>query len=359
MKLTNINFTEEQYKIKGLSFLNQIKKKKINNIIKKINKPKISVIIPIYNCQNTIELTLKSIYFQSLKEIEIILVNDQSLDNSFYIIKEFQNFDKRINIINNHKNMGTLYSRCIGALNAKGEYIIALDNDDLFLFKEILEILYSITKINHFDIAEAKSFNIPNYNPFFEEIRSGDFTYHKNNLILHQPELGIFPISRNNKFQLTDHFVWGKCIRTYIYKNAINKLGKNRYTTYNCWTEDITVVFIIFNLAKSFIFLSLFAIFRLKDKSTTTHKLNKLHKLLSVIFYLGVLVDFSKKDYISRRYIAEYALRFPLDKINHLDIKDRQIFKSIIKNLFLSKYISNDYKQKLINLFNDIIIYQK
>ena len=100
------------------------------------------MIIPIYNCEKTIDLSIKSINFQNLNELEIILVNDFSQDSSSKIIQEFQNYEGRIRIINNKKNMGTFYSRNIGALNAKGEYIIGLDNDDIFLCENILKTIY-------------------------------------------------------------------------------------------------------------------------------------------------------------------------------------------------------------------------
>ena len=75
VKLINVNYTKRQYKIMGIEYLNKLKRSKINNTRKKVNNPKISVIIPIYNCQNTIELSLKSIHFQNINDIEIILVN--------------------------------------------------------------------------------------------------------------------------------------------------------------------------------------------------------------------------------------------------------------------------------------------
>lgn len=334
-----------------MNYLNEIKQNKINNLTKKINindHPKISVIIPIYNCENTIELTLKSVQFQNLNEIEIILINDYSLDNSSKIIEEIKNFDQRINIINNLRNMGTLYSRCIGALNAKGEYIIGLDNDDLFLYEEILETLYLNAIVNDFDIIEMKSFNIPNYNPRIEDITNGDFIYHPDNLIVHQPELGRFSISNNNKVKFTDHYAWGKLIRTNIYKNAIYKLGKKRYSQYNCWTEDITIVFVLFNTANSFIFLNIFGIFHIISSTTTTFKLSNEHKLISHIFYLGIIFDFSKKDFITKNYVAQYALSFNINEIENLDKDNKMFFKSIVKNIINCNYVSKENKEKLI-----------
>ena len=239
--------------------------------------------IPIYNCEKTIELSIKSIHFQNLNELEIILVNDFSQDNSSKKIQEFQNYDGRIRIINNKKNMGTFYSRNIGALNAKGEYIIGLDNDDIFLCEDILKTIYYNAINNNFDIVEIKSFNIPNYSPVYNQIKDGYFINHKNNLVLHQPDLGIFSISFKNKLKFEDHFIWGKLIKSNIYKKAVNDLGYKRYSVYNCWTEDMSIVFVIFNEAKSFIFLNLFGILHLISKNTTTYRLSKNQKFISFI----------------------------------------------------------------------------
>ena len=355
-KLINKNFTKKQYIEKGLSYFNEIKKKKLNNITKQINKvPKVSVIIPIYNSEKTIELSVKSVHFQNINDIEIILINDFSTDNSSKIIEELNNFDQRILIINNKKNMGTLYSRCIGALNARGEYIIGLDNDDFFLYEETLETVYLNAKVNNFDIVEIKSLNIFGLNPSYGGIWDGDFTNLPNNLILNQPELGRFSISNNDQLNLRDHFAWGKCINSDIYKKAVNKLGQQRYSIYNCWTEDISIVFILFNTAKSFIFLNIYGIFRFKYSTQTTYKLSNKHKLLSDIFFLEILFDFSYDDSITKKYVAQYALTFPSESINKLDINNKSNLKSMIKKIIECKYISLQYKQKILNKFNNTI----
>ena len=355
VKLINVNYTKREYKIMGIEYFNKLKRSKINNTRKKINNPKISVIIPIYNCEKTIELSLKSIHFQNINDIEIILVNDLSPDNSSKIIEEFQNIDKRIVIINNKKNMGTLYSRSIGALKSKGEYLIGLDNDDFFSYEEMLETSYLNAKTNDFDIVEIKSFNIPNYDPRYREIRNGNYIYHPDNLILHQPELGLFSITSNKNLSFTDHFAWGKLIKSTVYKNALNRMGKDRYSTYNCWTEDMSIVFVLFNTAKSYIFLNLFGIFRLKAETTTTHKLDNTHKFLSYIFYLNILFDFSKNDSEAKSYVVQYALGFSLRRINNLEIKSKKYFNSILKKMLECPFISRDYKNKIKEKFQTIL----
>ena len=121
----NENFTEAIRA--GQIFIN----KSLNNIITKYDEkfhllinPKISVVIPLYNQEKNIGRTINTIKNQNMKNIEIIIVNDKSLDNSLKVIKIYQKYDKRIKVINNKNNMGILYSRCIGALSARGKYII-------------------------------------------------------------------------------------------------------------------------------------------------------------------------------------------------------------------------------------------
>ena len=70
---------------------------------------------------------------QSLKEIEIIFIDDASEDNSFSIIKELMKKDKRIVCLKNIKNRGQFYSRNKGILFSRGEYVLIIDPDDLLL----------------------------------------------------------------------------------------------------------------------------------------------------------------------------------------------------------------------------------
>ena len=90
---------------------------------------KISVIVPIYNAEHSIKTCLESIFKQTLKDIEIICVNEGSLDNSLQILKESAEKDSRIKIFNK-ENSGVGDSRNLGLDNATGEYIAFHDSDD-------------------------------------------------------------------------------------------------------------------------------------------------------------------------------------------------------------------------------------
>ncbi|MBA7934695.1 glycosyltransferase family 2 protein [Klebsiella sp. RHBSTW-00215] len=90
----------------------------------------VSVVIPVHNAAEYIVETLDTILSQSLKEIEIIIVNDNSSDDTLDIIKYIADTDPRVQIINNLSNIGGGASRNRGLKLATGEYIIFLDDDD-------------------------------------------------------------------------------------------------------------------------------------------------------------------------------------------------------------------------------------
>ena len=103
-------------------------------------KVKVSILIPVFNCEKYIEKCILSALSQTLKEIEVIVINDGSFDNSLDIINKFVS-DSRIRIINKD-NSGYGASLNIGIKEAKGEYISILEADD-FLENNFLEELYS------------------------------------------------------------------------------------------------------------------------------------------------------------------------------------------------------------------------
>ena len=90
---------------------------------------KLSVIIPVYNVENYLRECLDSITNQTVKDIEIICIDDGSTDNSPNILKEYQKKDSRIKIITK-KNGGQASARNLGIKEAQGEYIAFIDASD-------------------------------------------------------------------------------------------------------------------------------------------------------------------------------------------------------------------------------------
>lgn len=95
--------------------------------------PIISVIMPVYNAENYIRETIESIINQSYKDFELLILNDNSSDNSLGIIKQFQEKDSRIIVINKEKNVGPANLRNEGFRLSKGKFIALMDADDIAL----------------------------------------------------------------------------------------------------------------------------------------------------------------------------------------------------------------------------------
>ena len=111
-------------------------------------KPKISLIMPVYNGEKYIHYSLRSVQNQKLKDIEIILIDDCSTDNTLTKIEKYKKEDNRIKLIKNNKRRKILYSKSIASLNANGKYIIELDQDDIFIRNDVFDILYSEAEAN-------------------------------------------------------------------------------------------------------------------------------------------------------------------------------------------------------------------
>ena len=114
---------------------------------------KVSVIMPVFNCEKYLRACLESLLGQTLKEIEIICVNDGSQDNSLKILQEYAQNDSRIKIIDQH-NQGVSIARNNAIKLAKGEFIGFVDADDL-IDLDYFEKLYNAAVKNDCDIAAA------------------------------------------------------------------------------------------------------------------------------------------------------------------------------------------------------------
>ena len=128
--------------------------------------PKVSVIIPVYNTEQYLRECLDSVVNQTLKDIEIICVNDGSTDNSGRILEEYAEKDSRIVLINNIKNSGAPGTvKNIGISKAKGEYLSFVDSDDK-INKSYLFDLYKTaykTKADIIMTCNIQKFNNENF----------------------------------------------------------------------------------------------------------------------------------------------------------------------------------------------------
>lgn len=119
---------------------------------------KISIIVPVYNVEKYLKKCIESILLQTLKDIEIILVDDGSTDDSGRICDEFANMDSRIKVLHK-KNGGLSDARNVGINHAEGEYLGFIDSDD-YIDNDMYEFLYSNAKKYDADMSTCGIYNV-------------------------------------------------------------------------------------------------------------------------------------------------------------------------------------------------------
>ena len=135
--------------------------------------PKVSIIVALYNKQKDIKKCLQSLLKQTLEDIEIIVVNDCSTDNSLEVVRKIK--DKRIKVINNRKNKGIGKTRNIGIAHAKGEYIGFVDADD-YVEKKMYEAYYNFVTKNNLDLLTSDYYKIINSKKNYFKVDNFEFT---------------------------------------------------------------------------------------------------------------------------------------------------------------------------------------
>lgn len=179
---------------------------------------KLSVVVPFYNTEEYFEKCLNSLVGQTLEDIEIILVNDGSTDNSARIAREFQQKDSRIKIIEQeNKKQGA--ARNVGMNAATGEYIGFVDSDD-WVDIDYFEKLYNAAKKYDSDIALATNVRIGNGRT-------------KKRLNIQEE---IFKTSLEDKFKICNHFK-NECPTNKIYRTEMLR-ENNVYWPENVYCED-------------------------------------------------------------------------------------------------------------------------
>ena len=118
-----------------------------------MNNPLVSIIVPVYNVQNSVARCLESICAQTWKDIEVILVNDGSRDESFSICEQFREKDPRIVLVDK-SNSGVSETRNCGMSLARGKYVQFVDSDD-YIEPDFTERLVTAAETNNADLVIA------------------------------------------------------------------------------------------------------------------------------------------------------------------------------------------------------------
>ena len=354
--------------IKYNNYIKDCKKLKRFNITKiLVNKtPYISICIPVLNMEKYLERALLSIINQSFQDFEIVIVNDNSTDNSLKIINKFQSEDKRIRLINHSQNLGVYSSRVDAILNAKGKYIIVMDPDDMLLNPNLFELLYKSNLKNNFDIIE---FSVKYqdegkhyiYEPIPHELNH-NHDFGKN--IIYQPELSniIFLIPKtNNITSIICRTIWNKLIRKNTLLKTINYLYEDFNNKYLIAADDTPINILNFQNANNYTNLkSPGYLYTLRLNSMSRGNNGIKHDIIISINYLLYYKLFYrylqhfKKDLNYLFYDMKMFYYYLLTIKNYKNNQYLPKFNSFLCEIIKHENITIEFKEFLINILLDL-----
>ena len=244
--INNHKFNEKRddlHKIQKYILFN-LKEKLINSsyIFPKVINPKISIIISVYNGEGYLKTAVRSIQNQDFKDIEIIIIDDFSTDNSIKIIRELMKEDPRIVFLSNKENKGALYTKTKGVLQAKGKYVMTLDVDDLYASEDAFSTLYYEAEKYDLDIVGFGSI-INNKNILNKKIIK--YNYFENPIIF-QPDIRerMYIKNKNGEITRLNSVIWCFFYKTELFINIIKKI-ENKFLNRIMNVHDDMILFFL------------------------------------------------------------------------------------------------------------------
>lgn len=299
-----------------------------------MSKPKISIIIPVYNVEKYLRECLDSCINQTLEDIEIICVDDASPDNSIKILEEYQQNDSRIGIIRHEKNRNLGGARNTGLENATGEYVWFVDSDD-YIDTKACQILYDAIK--EFDV-DMLCFSAMQFN---ETKDNRTFSYHRYfqgvivNKIYH---------SKTN---------WIECnfsnlnVSACMYLTKRNVIQNFRFREH-VWHEDTDFTPILLFSVDSFCYIPYTAYFRRINPESITQTTMSQKRLEDLIKALESLDSFIKINKIKKGHFLScysgWLVQYIVDVCKSNPAIDLKNFEEILK--LKDKYCLSKYSLK-------------
>jgi len=319
--------------------------------------PKISIIISTFNGQIYLKPAVRSIQNQDFLNIEIIIVDDGSMDNSIEVVKELMKEDRRIKLLSNIINRGTLYTKTRGVLNAKGKYVMTLDQDNLYATKYVFNKLYIEAEQYNLDLL---GFSTIGTGMKIKNITKSNSINYFETKVIKKPYIKKRFLGFNKSIE-SGTFLCLYFIKTYLFLNVIEQLG-GEFINRNIDAHDDTILmFMLSRKAQSLKHLKkIYYIYlewpeeyskSLKFQRTIKYRERERKNCYSYLTFIEILIIFTGE---SDKFIAEKCLFMWFLNVkkcrNNTDIKDEAIR---ICNLFLNnEYISSNTKKKIYFYLN-------
>jgi glycosyltransferase involved in cell wall biosynthesis len=329
---------------------------------KKYNKednPIISVIVIVYNQKYCIHNAIRSIQNQSIKNLEIIIIDDCSSDNSNEIIKKYQEEDNRIILIKHEVNQGKIKSKSDGVRIASGKYITVLDGDDGLIHKDILNHSLYIANLGNLDVVE---FKIMAFNGRSRKQLLNKYTM-ENNDILYQPKLRtkFFFFNNDPRYRaFQNRNICGKIIRNKIFKKVLNRIGTKYTEDYILFYEDTIMAFTLFQIANSYYYMKEEGYYYSKEDKGSKLLLSTINnfipnvnetiiKGIDPIKYLQFLVEKTRNNKIERQLIYHeiISINYVWNFYKYINHHFKMLF-DILDKMIINRFLLKDQKQRLI-----------
>ena len=330
-----------------------------NKIYYPSDNPKISIVISVYNGEPYLKTSILSVQNQDFKDIEIVIVDDCSQDNSVKLIKEIMKTEPRIVLFENKENKGALYTKAIGILHSKGKYLMTLDEDDIYVQKDAFSILYAEAERNDLDmlgfIAVHSGTPITRNRP----------SYYGKYRIITQPELSnlmysIYPYGRVVQFGGN---LWNLFIRTDLCKKAVLKIDEKNLNVKMNRHDDLIIFFLMTRIGRNIkyinrLFYVLYHSWNKNDK--IEFRMNKKfsnefnNRCFAFLNYLEILFK-NTQNTIEDKKIAFYELEhLILDNKCRNNKNITQKATEICKLYLDNEYVSKEGKNKIQRFINSI-----
>jgi len=319
-----------------------------------VENPKISFISSVYNKEKYLDLLIISIQKIDINDIEIIFVDDCSEDKSINIINNFMEHDKRIKLIKNTRNRGSLYSRSIGAINSKGDYIIFVDSDDIILSSGISNAYQTILE---------KNLSMVQYNSLIQktDFISINRLYDKYKNIIFQPILSYIFYFNGSDIEERNSGLWDKIIKRDVVIKSIFFIGK-KYLKSNIMIEnDVILLFSLLQKSESYQYINDIGYYyiRTHNESISNNWENpKIAKKIvhSILNTVDFLYEKSGDSYFEKK-ISFFKLKQSFNRykscFQYCDSDDKLII-NLFDKLLNSKYIFSKDKLTIINIETEI-----
>jgi glycosyltransferase involved in cell wall biosynthesis len=326
---------------------------------KRNKKPKISVVIPYYIVSKnlTIIMTLRSIQNQSLKDFEIIIVDDGSLEEKIEeVLNEMKN-DNRIILLRHKERKGTLLTRVDGIRYASGKYIIQIDQDDMYLNNLLFEKLYNKSKELDLDLIYFNYFTYYNPKLFKPQIISIP-----KNVIIKQPELRtefLLKGGKNRLYNCKVRMIWNFFTRKTTFIEAIEDLGDEYMNHIFRLYEDTLMMFELTQVAYSFYYYDIVGyrhnIFRSGQSINKNETIEKEILAMNQLLFIKLLLYKIDPKY-DRYHIYKELGIFGLcgNETKYLNKKDFDLGLEVVEAVFELERIYKNTAPELIKCINTI-----